>query len=162
VSLWPASSRPYIGGSTNGSVWDLIFGYNGFGRLTGAEGGGPGAGGFGGGGGPSFGGASGVWRMFNAQVGGQVAWLLPFAAVALRVGLGAGAGMAVAVVAATLALAAGPAAYSVATVGRSLADNNVLAGPASAGRGGFGGPPSGFGGPGGASAGGSAVPTGPP
>ena len=37
VSLWPAGSRPYIGGSTNGSVWDLIFGYNGFGRLTGAE-----------------------------------------------------------------------------------------------------------------------------
>ncbi len=37
VSLWPAASRPYIGGSTNGSVWDLIFGYNGFGRLTGAE-----------------------------------------------------------------------------------------------------------------------------
>jgi 4-amino-4-deoxy-L-arabinose transferase-like glycosyltransferase len=47
VQLWPAASRPYIGGSTNGSVWDLIFGYNGFGRLTGAEGG-PG-----GGGGPS-------------------------------------------------------------------------------------------------------------
>src|SRR4051812_39832691 len=77
VSLWPASSRPYIGGSTNGSVWDLIFGYNGFGRLTGAEGGGPGGGGgsFGGGGGPSFGGTSGLWRMFNEQVGGQVAWL---------------------------------------------------------------------------------------
>jgi 4-amino-4-deoxy-L-arabinose transferase-like glycosyltransferase len=89
VSLWPASSRPYIGGSTNGSVWDLIFGYNGFGRLTGAEGGGPGGGGgsFGGGGGPSFGGTSGLWRMFNEQVGGQVAWLLPFAAVALLGGL---------------------------------------------------------------------------
>src|SRR4029078_11031882 len=35
VSLWPAGSRPYIGGSTNGSVWDLIFGYNGFGRPRG-------------------------------------------------------------------------------------------------------------------------------
>src|SRR3954469_13069930 len=59
VSLWPADSRPYIGGSTNGSVWDLIFGYNGFGRLTGSEGGGPGGGGGfgGGGGGPTFGGA---------------------------------------------------------------------------------------------------------
>ena len=43
VSLWPAGSRPYIGGSTNGSVWDLIFGYNGFGRLTGAENGWAGA-----------------------------------------------------------------------------------------------------------------------
>ena len=65
-------------------MWDLIFGYNGFGRLTGAENGPGGGGGFGGGG---FGGASGVWRMFNAQVGGQVGWLLPFAAVALVAGL---------------------------------------------------------------------------
>ncbi|MEA2380740.1 MAG: hypothetical protein QOH72_711 [Solirubrobacteraceae bacterium] len=81
VSLWPASSRPYIGGSTNGSVWNLIFGYNGFGRLTGAEGG-PG-----GGAGANFGGASGLWRMFNEQVGGQAAWLLPFAGVSLLAGL---------------------------------------------------------------------------
>ncbi|HWI74504.1 MAG TPA: glycosyltransferase family 39 protein, partial [Baekduia sp.] len=34
VSLWPGS-KPYIGGSTDGTVWNLIFGYNGFGRLTG-------------------------------------------------------------------------------------------------------------------------------
>src|SRR4051812_30245545 len=81
VSLWPAGSRPYIGGSTNGSVWDLIFGYNGFGRLTGAEGGGPG------GGGPTFGGVPGVWRMFNEQVAGQIGWLLPLAAVSLLAGL---------------------------------------------------------------------------
>jgi 4-amino-4-deoxy-L-arabinose transferase-like glycosyltransferase len=85
VSLWPADSRPYIGGSTNGSVWDLIFGYNGFGRLTGGEGGGPGGGGgFGGGG---FGGEAGLWRMFNEQVGGQIGWLLPLAAVSLLAGL---------------------------------------------------------------------------
>src|SRR3954454_1273024 len=87
VSLWPAFSRPYIGGSTNGSVWDLIFGYNGFGRIFGDEGGGPGGGGGFGGGGGGFGGASGLWRMFNEQVGGQVAWLLPFAAVSLLAGL---------------------------------------------------------------------------
>jgi 4-amino-4-deoxy-L-arabinose transferase-like glycosyltransferase len=86
VSLWPASARPYIGGSANGSVWDLIFGYDGFGRIFGDEGSGPG-GGFGGAGGPSFGGAAGLWRMFNEHVGGQVAWLLPFAAVALLAGL---------------------------------------------------------------------------
>src|SRR5262249_44739247 len=45
VSLWPAASRPYIGGSQNNSIWNLIFGYNGFGRITGNEtgsvGGGP-------------------------------------------------------------------------------------------------------------------------
>jgi 4-amino-4-deoxy-L-arabinose transferase-like glycosyltransferase len=79
VWLWPGSS-PYIGGSTDGSVWDLILGYNGFGRLTGGEGGM-------GGGGPTFGGAAGLWRMFNAQVGGQVAWLLPLAAIGLGAGL---------------------------------------------------------------------------
>jgi 4-amino-4-deoxy-L-arabinose transferase-like glycosyltransferase len=87
VSLWPADSRPYIGGSTNGSVWDLIFGYNGFGRLTGAESGGPGGGGFGGGGGGGFGGTPGLWRMFNEQVGGQIGWLLPLAAISLLAGL---------------------------------------------------------------------------
>jgi 4-amino-4-deoxy-L-arabinose transferase-like glycosyltransferase len=77
VTLWPGS-KPYIGGSTDGSIWNLIFGYNGFGRLTGGSGGGQGA---------SFGGQSGIFRMLNEQVGGQVAWLLPFAAVALVAGL---------------------------------------------------------------------------
>src|SRR4051812_20013124 len=43
VTLWPGPV-PYIGGSTDGSAWDLIFGYNGFGRLFG-EGGGMGGGG---------------------------------------------------------------------------------------------------------------------
>ena len=78
VSLWPGS-KPYIGGSTDGTVWDLILGYNGFGRLTGSEGGS--------GQGTSFGGTAGLWRMFNEQVGGQIAWLLPLAAVGLVVGL---------------------------------------------------------------------------
>jgi 4-amino-4-deoxy-L-arabinose transferase-like glycosyltransferase len=88
VSLWPAASRPYIGGSTNGSVWDLILGYNGFGRITGAEGGGVGGGQFGGpGGGGGFGGTPGLWRMFNDQVGSQIAWLLPLAFAGLVAGL---------------------------------------------------------------------------
>ena len=80
VSLWPGA-KPYIGGSTDGSVWDLILGYNGFGRIFGE------GGGMGGGGGPTFGGTAGWLRMFNAQVGGQIAWLLPLAAVSLAVGL---------------------------------------------------------------------------
>ena len=33
VTLWPGS-KPYIGGSTDGSVWNLILGYNGFGRIS--------------------------------------------------------------------------------------------------------------------------------
>ena len=37
VQLTPAADRPYIGGSQNNSLWNLIFGYNGFGRLTGNE-----------------------------------------------------------------------------------------------------------------------------
>jgi 4-amino-4-deoxy-L-arabinose transferase-like glycosyltransferase len=77
VTLWPGSA-PYIGGSTNGSVWNLILGYNGFGRVFGGEGGGNGA---------SFGGVAGLGRMFNTQVGGQIAWLLPLAGVGLVAGL---------------------------------------------------------------------------
>jgi len=78
VTLWPGS-KPYIGGSTNGSIWNLIFGYDGFGRLTG--------GGGSGGGGITFGGGPGLLRMFNAEVGGQIAWLIPLAAIGLVAGL---------------------------------------------------------------------------
>ena len=46
VALTPAADRPYVGGSQNNSILNLIFGYNGFGRLDGSEsgsvGGGPG------------------------------------------------------------------------------------------------------------------------
>ena len=38
VALWPADSRPYIGGSTNNSPLELAFGYNGLGRIFGGEG----------------------------------------------------------------------------------------------------------------------------
>jgi 4-amino-4-deoxy-L-arabinose transferase-like glycosyltransferase len=37
VELVPSSWRPYIGESQDNSVLNLIFGYNGFGRLTGDE-----------------------------------------------------------------------------------------------------------------------------
>src|SRR3954447_16403261 len=37
VQLWPAASRPYIGGSTDNSVVELALGYNGLSRLTGNE-----------------------------------------------------------------------------------------------------------------------------
>ena len=33
VALTPAADRPYVGGSQNNSILNLIFGYNGFGRL---------------------------------------------------------------------------------------------------------------------------------
>ena len=85
VELWPAASRPYVGGSTDNSELNLIFGYNGFGRLLGS-GSGPGGGG-GPGGGAGFGGTAGALRMFNDIVGGEIAWLLPLALVGLVAGL---------------------------------------------------------------------------
>ena len=44
VSLWPAHSRPYIGGSTINSLLQLALGYNGIERMVGRSGGGPGGG----------------------------------------------------------------------------------------------------------------------
>ncbi|MET0816306.1 MAG: glycosyltransferase family 39 protein, partial [Solirubrobacteraceae bacterium] len=79
VTLWPGD-KPFVGGSEDGGVWNLILGYNGLGRILG-EGGGMG------GGGGMFGGTPGLWRMLNEQVGGQVAWLLPLALVSLGAGL---------------------------------------------------------------------------
>ncbi|MEE1832397.1 ArnT family glycosyltransferase [Streptomyces sp. SP17KL33] len=83
VSLVPAADRPYIGGSTDGTAWNLIMGYNGLGRILGGEGNGGG----GGGGGGGFSGTAGLGRMFNDILGGQISWLLPFAGVALIGGL---------------------------------------------------------------------------
>ncbi|MDQ6696016.1 MAG: glycosyltransferase family 39 protein [Actinomycetota bacterium] len=83
VELTPASSRPYIGGSTNNSVFDVLFGYNGFGRLTGNEKGSVGGGVRAG----SRWGATGWGRMFNNEMGGQVSWLLPAALGLLVVGI---------------------------------------------------------------------------
>ncbi|WNI23536.1 glycosyltransferase family 39 protein [Streptomyces sp. ITFR-16] len=87
VQLWPASSRPYIGGSQNNSFLELTFGYNGLGRINGEE-----TGSVGGGGGPG-GGAGGQWgetgigRMFNSEIGSQISWLLPAALILLAAGV---------------------------------------------------------------------------
>ena len=77
VALWPAASRPYIGGSQTNSLLDLILGYNGFGRITGQEVGRVG------GGGPGFNADAGILRLFLGELGSQVAWLLPAALLAL-------------------------------------------------------------------------------
>ena len=103
VWLTPAANRPWVGSTNDNSIWNLIFGYNGFGRLLG-RGGGPGggmqagqavsqpmpamtpptgmaAGGFGAGGpggpgGVGFGGEAGVLRIFNESFGPNIAWLI--------------------------------------------------------------------------------------
>jgi 4-amino-4-deoxy-L-arabinose transferase-like glycosyltransferase len=84
VMLTPAADRPYVGGSTSNSILQLALGYNGLGRLDGNEAGSVGFGGQGGAGqGTAFGGPAGLTRLFGSVMGGQVAWLLPAALVAL-------------------------------------------------------------------------------
>ncbi|WP_345943528.1 glycosyltransferase family 39 protein [Streptomyces sp. SID8352] len=80
VELWPAASRPYVGGSRHNSFLELTFGYNGIGRLNGEE-----TGSVGGDGGPGGGrwGGTGWYRMFDTAVGGQISWLLPAALILL-------------------------------------------------------------------------------
>ncbi|MFN8169622.1 MAG: glycosyltransferase family 39 protein [Candidatus Nanopelagicales bacterium] len=78
VELWPADSRPYIGGSQTNSAWELIMGYNGLGRITGDEVGSVTGGGGGGGG---MWGQTGWDRLFTSSYGGQIAWLIPAAIV---------------------------------------------------------------------------------
>ncbi|SEH70224.1 4-amino-4-deoxy-L-arabinose transferase [Mycolicibacterium rutilum] len=77
VELWPASSRPYIGGSQHNSILELTLAYNGFGRLTGDEPGGLG----------NLNHDVGWGRLFGAGMGLDIAWLLPAAVVCLAAGL---------------------------------------------------------------------------
>lgn len=84
VELWPADSRPYIGGSPTNSIIELTLGYNGIGRLTGEEIGSVGGGGPQGG--PMWG-QTGITRLLDNEIGGQIAWLLPAAIACLLVGL---------------------------------------------------------------------------
>jgi 4-amino-4-deoxy-L-arabinose transferase-like glycosyltransferase len=84
--LTPATDRPWISGTSDNSIWSLILGYNGLGRLFGQSGGPGGAGGGGGGGGgfggnSLFGGDPGALRLLNQALGGQAGWLLGVALV---------------------------------------------------------------------------------
>jgi 4-amino-4-deoxy-L-arabinose transferase-like glycosyltransferase len=76
VELWPASSRPYIGGSQTNSVFNLIFGYNGLSRLSGASDGGLG----------NTNEDAGWFRLFGSGMGTQISWLLPAALVFIVAG----------------------------------------------------------------------------
>jgi 4-amino-4-deoxy-L-arabinose transferase-like glycosyltransferase len=84
VDSWPADQRPYIGGSTDNSVRDLIFGYNGFERLeqkgnTVAPA--PVSGAALTGNAPLGDGTPGIARLLEEPAGRQVAWLLPLALI---------------------------------------------------------------------------------
>lgn len=87
VELWPAGSRPYIGGSQTNSFLELTLGYNGLGRINGNETGSVGGGGRPGGGGGGGWGETGIDRLFAGNIGGQISWLLPAALVLLVAGL---------------------------------------------------------------------------
>lgn len=95
--LWPASSRPYLAGSTDDNFMNLVLGYNGFARVLGKHNGnfelnpvlgasagvsfesGHGHHGFGG-----FGDQpQGLTRLFSGEFGFEIAWLLPAALLAL-------------------------------------------------------------------------------
>ncbi|HEX2702829.1 MAG TPA: glycosyltransferase family 39 protein [Solirubrobacteraceae bacterium] len=82
VALLPAGSRPFIDGSPDNNIFNLIFNYDGFSRIFGSGGPGGGAGG-----GAMFSGPTGVLRLFNDLLGGQASWLLPASLVALVLGL---------------------------------------------------------------------------
>src|SRR3954470_693426 len=85
MALPPAADRPWISGTNDNSIWSLIAGYNGLGRLAGQSGG-PGGGtggppGAGGGAGGLFGGSPAPLRLLNSALGGQAGWLLGAAVV---------------------------------------------------------------------------------
>jgi 4-amino-4-deoxy-L-arabinose transferase-like glycosyltransferase len=73
VLLWPAANRPYIGGSTDNNPLQLAFGYNGLSRIFGGN--------------SSFGGATGLQRLFSSEMGLEISWLLPAALLLLAFGI---------------------------------------------------------------------------
>ena len=73
VDAWPASSRPYVGGSTNNTVEDLVLGYNGLGRIEGSGVGNTGT--------HLDGGRPGPLRMFDSANAGMIAWFMPLALI---------------------------------------------------------------------------------
>ncbi|GAA4355624.1 glycosyltransferase family 39 protein [Microbacterium rhizosphaerae] len=79
VSLVPASSRPYIGSTLHNSAWEMVFGYNGLGRFGDSTADSTAYRSFT----PPFSGDPGAFRLFNEQLAGQIAWLLPAAALGI-------------------------------------------------------------------------------
>ncbi len=81
VDATPAGQRPFVGSSSNNTELDLVLGYNGLSRLlpgsavSSAYAPQPG----------NIPGDPGPLRLFDAQLGGQIAWLLPLAACGLLV-----------------------------------------------------------------------------
>ena len=90
VTLTPAGSRPWVGGSNGNRAFEMVFGYNGIGRFGQSSSAGPGSAatvatstvrGFA----APFGGAAGWDRLFNSSVAGQIAWLMPAAIIGIAI-----------------------------------------------------------------------------
>jgi len=73
VAVWPAGRRPYIASTDDNSIWSLVGGYNGIGRLVSAS--------------SIYNRDAGWGRLVDRANGGQVAWLLPLAGVGTVAGL---------------------------------------------------------------------------
>ncbi|MFT4212597.1 MAG: glycosyltransferase family 39 protein, partial [Microbacterium sp.] len=80
VSVVPADARPYIGSTLHNSPWEMVFGYNGLGRFS-ATADADAYRSFT----PPFSGDPGLLRLFNTELIGQIAWLIPASAAALVV-----------------------------------------------------------------------------
>ncbi|WP_409483943.1 glycosyltransferase family 39 protein [Arsenicicoccus dermatophilus] len=70
VELWPRHRRPYVGGSSDDSLLQLAWGYNGMTRMAGGAR-------------RAFGSRPGPWRLFHGEFGIEISWLLPAAVVAV-------------------------------------------------------------------------------
>ncbi|MFT4230662.1 MAG: glycosyltransferase family 39 protein [Microbacterium sp.] len=81
VSLVPADARPYIGSTLGNNPWEMVFGYNGLGRFGDATEDASAYLSFT----PRYSGDAGVLRLFNEQLAGQIAWMLPTAALSVVV-----------------------------------------------------------------------------
>jgi len=74
VELTPPDQRPYIGGTSTNSVFELLVGYNGLARLWGENW-------------NAVLGEPGPLRFFSQQMAGQASWLLLFAILGLAVAI---------------------------------------------------------------------------
>ena len=79
VSMIPASARPYVGGTYSNSPWEMVFGYNGLGRFSSTASETAAYRSFT----PPFSGTASAVRLFNEQLAGQIAWLIPATVLAL-------------------------------------------------------------------------------
>ncbi|GAA2568618.1 ArnT family glycosyltransferase [Microbacterium binotii] len=78
VWLVPASDRPYVGGTNSNNPWEMVFGYNGLGRFS-ATADSEAYRSFT----PAFSGDPGPLRLFDTELAGQIAWLLPATVAAI-------------------------------------------------------------------------------